>query len=346
MKTTAALLRGAGQPWSVEDVEIAEPRHGEVTVRMQAAGLCHDDHHLATGSLPGCGFPVIGGHEGAGIVTALGPGVEGVAVGDHVVLTPGASCGACASCQAGLHNLCDRSTSRVGTFATVAVVDQRSVVTIDPSIPFDVASLLGCTVLTGYGAATRSAGVRPGEDVAVVGLGGVGMSAVQGAVRAGARHVFVIEPAEWKRDMASNLGATQGYADVQSAMVGIAAVTNGMMAQKVVVAVGHVDGRDVDSWLIVTAKGGICVLAALGDVAATDVSINLAINILMQKRLQGCLRGGGNPHHDIPMLASLYLAGKLDLDRLITREYRLDQIGDGFRDMLAGKLIRGVIRHE
>ena len=128
-------------------------------------------------------------------------------------------------------------------------------------------------------------------------------------------------------------------------MAAIAGVTSGLMATKVIVAVGHVDGRDVDNWLILTAKGGACVLAALGDVAATDVTANLAINILLQKRLQGSLFGGGNPHHDIPLLASMYLAGKLDLDGMVTREYRLDQINDGFRDMLDGNLIRGVIRY-
>ncbi|MET0702882.1 MAG: zinc-binding dehydrogenase, partial [Mycobacterium sp.] len=191
----------------------------------------------------------------------------------------------------------------------------------------------------------RSADVRPGDDVAVIGLGGVGMSAVQGAVSAGARRVFAIDPHEWKRDLAVKFGATHGYADVDSALGGVFDVTHGRMATKVIVALGQVHGKDVDSWLFLTAKGGVCVVAALGDLAETDVTANLAINILQQKRLKGSLLGGGNPHHDIPLLASLYLAGKLNLDDMVTREYRLAQINDGFRDMLAGNVIRGVIRY-
>ncbi|MCP9273653.1 alcohol dehydrogenase catalytic domain-containing protein [Mycolicibacterium arenosum] len=331
MRTRGALLRGVGRPWSVEDVEIGEPLTGEVAVKLEAAGLCRSDHHLLTGCLPSAGFPVLGGHEGAGTITAVGPGVERVSVGDHVVLTPGGSGNA--------------YPPPLGTFAPFAVVNERSVVTVDSTVPSTVACLLGCAVLTGHGAATRSAGVRPGDDVAVIGLGGVGMSAVQGAARAGARHVFAIDPVEWKRDRALTFGATHVYPDTQSAMVGMADVTQGLMATKVVVAVGHVDGKDVDTWLILTAKGGACVLAALGDATATDVTANLAINILLQKRLQGSLLGGGDPHHDIPLLASMYLAGKLDLDGMVTREYRLDEINDGFRDMLEGKLIRGVIRY-
>jgi S-(hydroxymethyl)glutathione dehydrogenase/alcohol dehydrogenase len=265
-----------------------------------------------------------------------------------VVLSVIPSCGACASCQAGRWNLCDRGgrpSFALGTFAPYAVVHEMSVVKIDPAVPWEVACLLSCAVPTGHGAATRSAEVRPGDDVAVIGLGGVGMSAVQGAVSAGARRVFVIDPHEWKRDTAVTFGATHAYADVNSALGGVFNVTDGRMATKVIVAVGQAHGKDVDSWLFLTAKSGVCVLAALGDMAETDVTANLAINILQQKRLKGCLFGGGNPHHDIPLLASMYLAGKLNLDDMVTRQYRLDQINDGFQDMLAGNLIRGVIRY-
>ncbi len=370
MRTKGALLWGTGQPWSVSDVEIGEPRRGEVLVQMEAAGLCHSDRHLMTGSIPAMGFPVLGGHEGAGVITAMGPDVEHLAIGDHVVLSVMPSCGVCASCQVGGRNLCDRGsslpfgasisdgsfrvtaggrdvypTSLLGTFAPYAVVHQTSVVKIDPAVPWAAACLLGCAVPTGHGAATRSAAVRPGQDVAVIGLGGVGMSAVQGAVSAGARRVFAIDPHHWKRAKALAFGATHGYPDVNQALAGVFDVTDGMMATKVIVAVGHVHGEDVDSWLFLTAKGGTCVLAALGDLAATDVTASLAINILMQKGLQGSMFGGGNPHHDIPLLASMYVAGKLNLDDMVTREYQLDQINEGFRDMLAGKLIRGVIRY-
>lgn len=326
MRTRGALLRGVNQPWSIEDVEVADPRPGEVAIRLDAAGICHSDHHLVTGNLPVSEFPMLGGHEGAGVVTRVGPGVERLSVGDHVVLAAGPS-------------------FRLGTFAPHVVVDHASAIEVDPSVPLHVAWLLGCPILAGHGAATRSANVRPGDDVAVIGLGGLGMSAVQGAVRAGARRVFVVDPAEWKRDLAVRWGATHGYQDLQSAIVGVATETRGLMATKVIVAVGVVDGTDLDSWLILTAKGGTCVVAALGDVKATEVTANLAINILLQKRLQGSLFGGGDPHDDIPLLASMYLAGKLDLDGLVTREYPLTDINEAFRDMVDGNLVRGVIRY-
>ena len=347
MRTKGALLWDVDQPWSVEDIEIAEPRGGEVAVRLTAAGVCHSDQHLVTGSLPSPGFPLLGGHEGAGVLTEVGPGVEGLEVGDPVVLWPTPSESTFAAETDGV-SAGDRRvypSSRLGTFSPHAVVNAGSVVKIDPAIPLQVACLLSCAVLSGHGAATRSAMVRAGEDVAVIGLGGVGMSAVQGAVGAGARYVFVIDPSNWKRDAALAFGATHCYADLPSAVAGIADATGGLMAKKVVIAVGRVDGKDVDNWLVLTAKGGTCVLAALGDVADTDVTVNLAINILLQKRLQGSLLGGGNPHHDIPLLASMYLAGKLNLDVMVTREYRLEDINDAFADMLSGNLIRGVIRY-
>ena len=362
MRTKGALLRGVGQSWSVEDLEIGDPQRGEVLVKLGAAGLCHTDYHLMTGRLPAAGFPMLGGHEGAGIIAALGPGVDGFAVGDHVVLVPAPSCGICLSCQAGQRSLCVSvvvpaagrvsvrgqdvyPASRLGTFSPFAVVHQSAAVKIDPAVPVRAACLLGCAALTGYGAAIRSASVRPGEDVAVIGLGGVGMSAVQGAAIAGARLIFAIDPAEWKRDAALTFGATHVYTDLTSALAGIGQVTYGLMAHKVIVAVGYADGKDLDNWLILTSKGGTCVLAALGDLAATEVTANLAMNILLQKRFQGSLLGGGNPHHDIPLLASMYLAGKFNLDDMVTREYQLDQINDGFRHMLQGSLIRGVIRY-
>jgi len=224
MKTKGALIWEFNQPWSIEEIEIGDPVKDEVKIQMEASGMCHSDHHLVTGGIPMAGFPVLGGHEGAGIVTEVGPGVEDVAPGDHVVLSFIPSCGACPSCQAGMRNLCDLGagllngaavsdgTFRIqargqnvfpmtllGTFSPYMVVHKSSVVKIDPSVPFEVACLVGCGVTTGYGSATRSGDIRPGEDVAIVGIGGVGMAALQGAVIAGARHIFAIDPVEWKR---------------------------------------------------------------------------------------------------------------------------------------------------
>jgi S-(hydroxymethyl)glutathione dehydrogenase/alcohol dehydrogenase len=370
MKTKGALIWEFNQPWSVEEIEIGDPVKDEVKIQMEAAGMCHSDHHLVTGGIPMAGFPVLGGHEGAGIVTEVGPGVEGLEPGDHVVLSFIPSCGVCPSCQAGMRNLCDigalllsgtsvsDGTHRVhangqpvfpmtllGTFSPYMVVHKSSVVKIDKSIPFEVACLVGCGVTTGYGSAVRTADIRPGDDVAVIGVGGVGMSALQGAVAAGARNVFVIEPVEWKRDAALKFGATHTYPDIETAFGGVAEVTAGLMAKKVIVTVGELDGKNVDNYVNLTSKGGTCVLTAIGSMLDTEVTLNLAMLTLMQKNLQGTIFGGGNPHYDIPQLLSMYKAGKLNLDDMITRQYKLEQINDGYTDMLEGRNIRGVIRY-
>ena len=369
MKTKGALIWEFNQPWSIEEIEIGDPQPGEVKVQMEASGMCHSDHHLVTGGIPMLGFPVLGGHEGAGIVLEVGAGVEGVAPGDHVVMSFIPSCGKCPSCQAGLRNLCDlgagllggvaiadgthRITAKgepvfpmtlLGTFSPYMVVHESSVVKIDPSIPFEVACLVGCGVTTGYGSATHTAQIKPGEDVAVVGVGGVGMSAVQGAVISGARNIFVIEPVEWKRDAALKFGATHAYPDMDAAMMGIAEVTQGFMAKKVIVTVGEVNGADVDSYMNLTSKSGTCVMTAIGSMLDTNVTLNLAMLTLMQKNLQGTIFGGGNPYYDIPQILSMYKMGKINLDDMITRQYRLEQINEGYQDMLEGRNIRGVIR--
>jgi len=370
VKTKGALIWEFNQPWSIEEIEIGDPRRHEVKIQMEAAGMCHSDHHLVTGGIPMAGFPVLGGHEGAGIVTEVGDGVEDFAVGDHVVLSFIPSCGKCPSCQAGMRNLCDLGagllngaavsdgTFRIqarghnvypmtllGTFSPYMVVHESSVVKIDPSIPFEVACLVGCGVTTGYGSATRAANIRPGEDVAIVGVGGVGMSALQGAVNAGARYIFVIDPVEWKRDQALKFGATHVYPDIEAALAGIFELTSGLMARKVIVTVGELKGADIENYMIMTAKGGTCVATAIGSMLDNQVTLNLAMLTLMQKNLQGTIFGGGNPQYDIPQLLSMYKAGKLNLDDMITRQYKLEQINDGYQDMLDGKNIRGVIRY-
>jgi S-(hydroxymethyl)glutathione dehydrogenase/alcohol dehydrogenase len=370
MKTKGALIWEFNQPWTIEEIEIGDPAPGEVKVQMEASGMCHSDHHLVTGGIPMLGFPVLGGHEGAGIVTEVGAGVDSVAPGDHVVMSFIPSCGKCPSCQAGLRNLCDlgagllggvaiadgthRITAKgqpvfpmtlLGTFSPYMVVHESSVVKIDPSVPFEVACLVGCGVTTGYGSATHTAQIKPGEDVAIVGVGGVGMAALQGAVISGARNIFVIEPVEWKRDAALKFGATHVYPDMDAAMMGVADVTQGLMAKKVIVTVGEVHGADVDNYMNLTSKAGTCVMTAIGSMLDTEVTLNLAMLTLMQKNLQGTIFGGGNPYYDIPQILSMYKMGKINLDDMITRQYRLEQINDGYQDMLEGRNIRGVIRY-
>ncbi|MGW4477951.1 NDMA-dependent alcohol dehydrogenase [Rhodococcus triatomae] len=370
MKTKGALIWEFNQPWSIEEIEIGDPRKDEVKVQMEASGMCHSDHHLVTGGIPMAGFPVLGGHEGAGIVTEVGPGVEDIEVGDHVVMSFIPSCGKCPSCQAGLRNLCDLGAhllggasvsdgsfriqakgqnvfpmTLLGTFSPYMVVHKSSVVKIDKSIPFEVACLVGCGVTTGYGSATHTAQVKPGEDVTIVGLGGVGVSALQGAVNSGARYVFAIDPVEWKREQALKFGATHAFSSVEEAAGRIAEITAGGMSKKTIVTVGEVHGEDVDLWMGITAKAGTVVLTAMGSLLDNQVTLNLSMLTLLQKNLQGSIFGGANPHYDIPQLLSMYKVGKLNLDDMVTRQYRLEQINDGYRDMLEGRNIRGVIRY-
>ncbi|MFF9561575.1 alcohol dehydrogenase catalytic domain-containing protein, partial [Streptomyces albus] len=236
MKTKGAILWGLNEKWSVEEIEIGEPVAGEVQIRMEAAGMCHSDHHIVTGATPMPSFPVMGGHEGSGVITKLGPEVKGLEVGDHVVLSFIPACGTCPACSAGHQNLCDLGmgllsgqaisdgTYRIqargenvipmcllGTFSPYMVVNQSSVVKIDKDIPFEVAALVGCGVPTGWGSATHIADVKPGEDVVIMGVGGVGISALQGAVASGARYIFAIDPVPWKREQALKYGATHAF---------------------------------------------------------------------------------------------------------------------------------------
>jgi S-(hydroxymethyl)glutathione dehydrogenase/alcohol dehydrogenase len=370
VKTKGALIWEFNQPWSVEEIEIGDPHKDEVKIQMEAAGMCHSDHHLVTGGIPMAGFPVLGGHEGAGVVTEVGPGVEDLQAGDHVVLSFIPSCGTCPSCQAGLRNLCDlgalllngvavsdgtfRTHARgqgvyamtlLGTFSPYMVVHKSSVVKIDPAVPFEVACLVGCGVTTGYGSAVRTADIRPGDDVAIVGVGGVGMSALQGALSAGARYIFAVDPVQWKRDQALKFGATHVYPDTESALGGIAEVTWGEMAKKVIVTVGEVHGADIENYMIMTAKAGTCVLTAVGSLLDNQVTLNLSMLTLLQKNLQGTIFGGCNPQYDINRMLTMYQSGRLNLDDMVTRQYALEQINDGYQDMLDGKNIRGIIRY-
>ncbi|MEO6956516.1 MAG: alcohol dehydrogenase catalytic domain-containing protein, partial [Antricoccus sp.] len=233
MKTKGALLRGVGKEWSVEEIELGEPRHGEVMVEMAASGLCHSDEHLVTGASPIPSFPAIGGHEGSGKIIKVGEGVTGLEVGDHIVTAFIPACGQCPPCSSGHQNLCDLGANLLtglsisdgsfriqagdedvipmcllGTFSPYITVHQASVVKIDKDLPLDVACLVGCGVTTGWGTAVRVVDVRPGETVVVMGTGGVGMNAVQGAAAAGAKRVFAIDPVESKREKAMDFGAT------------------------------------------------------------------------------------------------------------------------------------------
>jgi NDMA-dependent alcohol dehydrogenase len=367
MKTKGAILWGTNQPWSVEEIEVGDPQAGEVMVQLAASGLCHSDEHLVTGGTP-IEMPVLGGHEGSGVVIKVGAGVTGLKEGDHVVTAFIPACGQCPPCSNGHQNLCDLGaallggkaisdgTNRVtakgqgvqtmcllGTFSPYITVHQASVVKIEPDIPLAVAALVGCGVTTGWGSATKVADVRPGENVVVMGAGGVGMNAVQGAAAAGAKRVMVIDPVEAKREWAMEFGATHTYASAEEAMVGVNELTWGRMAEKVIITVGDIQGENVQQALSLTGKGGRTVVTGMGQAANMDVKLSLFELTLLQKDLQGAIFGGSNPRAEIPALLSLYQEGQLKLDGLVTKTYKLEDINEGYQDMRDGKNIRGMV---
>ncbi|MSX76259.1 MAG: alcohol dehydrogenase catalytic domain-containing protein, partial [Actinobacteria bacterium] len=262
MQTQAAILWEQGKPWSVETITLDPPKAGEVLVELTASGMCHSDDHCRTGDLPGV-TPLIGGHEGAGIVMEVGEGVTRVAPGDHVVFSFVPACGHCQPCADGHSNLCDNGaallvgaqldgTTRhhsedgtdlwtmvcLGTFSKHTVVNEMSCVKIEDDIPLELACLVGCGVTTGWGSSVYAAEVRPGDTVAVVGIGGIGAAAVQGARLAGARYIIAIDPIEFKREQALKFGATHTASSIGESYELIQQLTWGRMCEKVICCMG------------------------------------------------------------------------------------------------------------
>jgi S-(hydroxymethyl)glutathione dehydrogenase/alcohol dehydrogenase len=367
MQTKAAILWETNKPWSVEDIELDAPKAGEVRVKLAASGMCHSDEHLTTGDLP-FALPIIGGHEGAGVVEEVGEGVSWLVPGDHVVFGFIPSCGRCPSCSTGHQNLCDLGalmgvgrqitdgTSRhraqgtdlglmclLGTFAHHTVVNEASCIKIEKDVPLDKACLLGCGVVTGWGSSVYAADVGPGDVVAVVGVGGIGANAIQGAKLAGAKQIWAIDPVEYKREKAMEFGATHTAASMAEAMEPLGAASWGTMANKVIMTMGVGSGEVLIEALALTAKRGRVVVTNIHPAMEMSANVSLLDLTLMEKQVVGSLFGSGNPRADIPKLLNLYREGQLDLDGLVTKTYTLDQVNDGYDDMRAGKNIRGVM---
>jgi NDMA-dependent alcohol dehydrogenase len=369
MKTRSAIVARVPGEYEVVELDLDQPRRGEALVRMVAAGLCHSDDHVVTGDMPVRTYPMCGGHEGGGVVEALGPDAEGVQVGDHVVFSFLPVCGRCRWCSTGHQNLCklgaglargsrvDDPTSfrmhyegrpvgqvcGVSTFSEYTTVDLRSVVTVSKDIPLDSACLVGCGVLTGWGAAVNSAEVKPGDVVICMGIGGIGINAVQGAAQAGAAEVIAVDPVEFKRTTALELGATSAYATIEEATEYVRSVTNGQGADSTIVTVGVTTGEHIAQGFASIRKAGTLVVTGLGNMAITGIPISAAELVLYQKRIQGSLFGAANPLEDIPRALRMYTEGSLKLDELITTRYPLKEIAQGYADMHAGRNIRGLI---
>ncbi len=370
VKTKAAVLWEVNTPWSVEEIELDPPGPGEVLVKIAASGLCHSDEHLMTGDLP-FELPIIGGHEGAGVVEAIGDGVSWLSPGDHVVFGFIPSCGRCPSCSTGHQNLCDLGalmgvgkqiadgTSRhhaqgkdlglmclLGTFAHHTVVNEASCIKIDNDVPLDRACLLGCGVVTGWGSSVYAAEVAPGDIVAVVGIGGIGANAIQGAKIAGAKQIWAIDPLENKREKAMEFGATHTSASLEEDVEQIGEASWGRMANKTIMTMGVGSGEVLAGALAITAKRGRVVITNIHPAMEMSANVSLLDLTLMEKQVVGSLFGSANPRADIPKLLELWRDGQLDLDGLVTKTYALDGVNDGYDDMRAGKNIRGVMIYD
>jgi S-(hydroxymethyl)glutathione dehydrogenase/alcohol dehydrogenase len=374
MRTRAAVLREHNKPWSVEEIELDAPKHGEVLVKLAASGLCHSDEHAYDGHIAGLvpGPPMIGGHEGSGVVQEVGPGVDWLAPGDHVIFGFIPACGRCPSCAGGHSNLCDSATTfttgmqlgdgtarhhtldgldiglmcLLGTFAEHTVVNEASCIKIDKDWPLEQACLLGCGVVTGWGSAVYTANVQPGDYVAVVGCGGIGSNAIQGARMAGARAIAAIDPVEFKREKAMEFGATHTFASIDDALAGLGDVTWDRGYDAVIMTMGTGDGDTLGQAFQLGGKRSRIVVTNLHSTSEASIQIPAIMLTMFEKQVMGSLFGSANIRKDIPRLFELYLQGQLDLDGLITRTYTLDQVNEGYQAMRNGENIRGVILYD
>jgi len=374
VKTRAAVVLEYGARIEVEELELARPEGGEVLIRYTHAGLCHSDIHVAHGDLPGR-LPMVLGHEGAGIIEEVGPGVTRVKVGDHVVCSFIPNCGTCRWCATGQQAICDMGATilegflpgpspeqprvvfkgqagdygamcLIGTFSQYATIHQNSVVKVDDDIPLDKAVLVGCGVPTGWGSAVNAAKVAPGETVIVMGVGGIGINAVQGARYAGAKNLIAVDPLENKREKAMELGATHAVATAEEAHDLVMDLTRGVGAEKAIITTDLVTEPQVTSCFNAVGKGGTVVITGLNKLDLMNISLPATVMTLYKKTVKGSLFGDCNPTSDIPKILGLYQSGDLKLDEIITNTYTLDTVNEGYDDLLAGKNVRGVLVHE
>jgi S-(hydroxymethyl)glutathione dehydrogenase/alcohol dehydrogenase len=365
---TAAVLHGVDQDLEVhDDIEIAPPGPGEVKVKMVASGVCHSDLSVQNGTIP-LPTPIVLGHEGGGIVEEVGEGVTAVKPGDHVVLSFVPACGECYYCQRGQSFLCEKSAMQMagglldgthrlsrggeslnqmamcGTYGNYAIVPEISMVKIDDDVDLRFAALIGCGVLTGVGAALNTADIHPGDTVAVIGCGGVGLNVIQGAKIAGAERIIAIDMFDTKLKMAEQFGATDLIkADDGDPVAKVMELSGGRGADVAFEVIGL--GPTIEQAINMTRNGGEAILVG---VPRMDVMLNLnaAFTFLyLAKTVKGCWYGSSNVKEDIPKLVKLYKEGKLMLEELISREIGVDGINDAFAAMQAGEVARTLITH-
>jgi Zn-dependent alcohol dehydrogenase len=361
----AAVFEGAGEALQIrDDIAIEPPRAGQVRVRIAACGVCHSDLSIVDGTFPSP-LPIVLGHEAAGVVDAVGSGVTHLSHGDHVILTPCPPCGSCYWCLRAEPSLCvdsigiqtnafpDGTTglSRDGTpifrglnvaaFAEWVVAPANAAVRIDPDLPLDVACVIGCAVQTGVGAVLNTAGVEEGATVLVMGLGGVGLSVVQGARVAGAARILASDPVAARRDAAKALGATDLLDPTSEDVVARAREIGAVGVDYAFETAGR--ASLIQEGLAAVRNGGSVV--CVGAPGLTEaISINpAALFVVSGKKLLGCVLGSANSLREIPRLVALWRGGRLDLEALITARRPLAEINDAMTDLREGRGIRTIL---
>ncbi|HET9213504.1 MAG TPA: Zn-dependent alcohol dehydrogenase [Gaiellaceae bacterium] len=362
----AAVLRETGGPLTVEDVELAAPGPGEVTVRLAASGVCHSDWNVVTGATSNP-LPAVLGHEGAGVIEAVGAGVTDVAEGDHVILSWLPSCGRCFYCVQGRGVLCDVAMadmfagtlpggslalsqngrplyhySYLSAFAERCVVPAGCCVPIRRDAPLEVAALVGCAVMTGLGAAVLRARVAPGSAAVVFGTGGVGLSAILGCRLAGARTIVAADPVAFKRETALRLGATHAADPTREDVGAVARELTGGRGADYAFDTAGAPGVVAQAYDAVR-RGGMVVAVGLPPEGAT-ADLPAPALVREEKVVTGSFYGSCRPHVDMPLVVDLYMEGRLDLDALVSRTYPLEQVNEAFAAMNAGEVARAVIR--
>jgi S-(hydroxymethyl)glutathione dehydrogenase/alcohol dehydrogenase len=359
----ASVLFAPRSPLKLEEVELEEPRAAEVRVRMAASGVCHSCLHAADGSWQNVPMPIVLGDEGAGVVEAVGPGVQTLKPGDHVILSWAPTCGRCHYCVIGRPNLCEQrrpgqgvlpeGTTRmslasqpvyqyghVATYASVTVVAESSAIAIDPAMPLDRAALIGCSVMTGVGAVINTAQVPPGASMAVFGVGGVGLNVIQGGAMVAAQPIVAVDVVAARLEHARALGATHTIDAARTEPVAEIRRITRRGADFTFAAVG--DTRAIGQAAEALAPGGTCVVIG---VPATGATLPLDVRPLVtgERVIRGSSYGSARTREDLPRLVDLYRGGRLKIDELITRRYGLDEANEAFRALAAGELSRGLI---
>ena len=354
----AAVMYGVGQPLVIEELNIEEPQVGEVLIKTGASGVCHSDLHFMEGSwmFP---TPVVLGHESAGIAEKVGPGVTNVKPGDRVVIAFVASCGTCDRCVTGRPNLCSNASpmgrpgriskdgspvfqfASMGAFAEQQLVDAKACVHVPDGVPLEVACLVGCSVMTGVGAAINTARVEPGSSVFVIGAGGVGLNVIQGCAIAGAGIIVAVDMADNKLELAKQFGATHTLnAGKEENLVKAVKKLTGGGADYAFECIGL--GKMVEQAFRALRKGGTALVVGVAR-GEDQTSLKTASITFEEKTLTGSYYGSARPREDFPRLIALYQAKKLKLDELITRTYGIDEAAQAFADLEAGRNARGVI---